>query len=133
MAIAESLIKTTFCSEFIKIIVTAQAVAAILERRGQAAAFRGIEIIVTIIKYVHEGKAVGAAEIIHNCLLPFSFCIIIAGSCTAPFPAVVSIIGFSYRFQREIIFPIFTAHMAPGQIVSLSPAVIAGNGIPIES
>ena len=81
---------------------------------------------------MHEGKAVGAAEIIHNCLSPLSSCSSIIWSCTTPIPTIMVIIGFSYRFERKIIFPIFTAHMAPGQIISSSSAVITGNGVSIR-
>ena len=62
MAVSKSFVETSFCCKFIEIIIAAKAMAAPLCCERNSAALAGIEVIVSVIKYMGEGKAVRGSK-----------------------------------------------------------------------
>ncbi len=106
VTIAEAFVEAAFCREFVEVIVTAKAMPAPLGGEGNAAAFAGIEVVVTIIEDMREGEAVRGTEIIHNSFIPciaIVFLIMSLVGCYAPPIKTVMVIVFFIRsLKREV-------------------------------
>ena len=138
MAVSKSFVETSFCCKFIEIIIAAKAMAAPLCCERNSAALAGIEVIVSVIKYMGEGKAVRGSKVIHDSFVPVRIMIIsyivlsqIFVHNFSSFEAVMIIIRFFGTFEIEVVRSVFVGNMTPCQIPAFSAFIIFCYFVPV--